>query len=181
MLLLVGADGDVVRLIEQYVRRHEAGVGEESSVDVVDVLGALILELRHAAELTEHRVAVEHPAQLRVLVHMALDEEGVLLRVEPARDVLRELGGRVTAKLGGVLAHGDGVHIHDAVIACVFVRECHPVFQRAEVAAQMHIAGGLNAGEHYLFRRRCIFLCDVVFHGCLLWRMNVILSIGQLE
>ena len=81
MLLLVAADGDVVRLVEQNVRRHQRGVGEQTAVDILCVLGALVLELRHARELTEHGVAVEHPGQLRVLGHMGLDKHNPLVRV----------------------------------------------------------------------------------------------------
>ena len=37
VLLLVAADGNVVRLIEQNVRRHQGGVGEQAAVDVLGV------------------------------------------------------------------------------------------------------------------------------------------------
>ena len=46
-------------------------------------------------------VAVEHPAQLRVLMHVALYEQRVLLRVEAAGDILRKLLGRVAAQDAG--------------------------------------------------------------------------------
>lgn len=109
VLLLVAADGDVVRLVEQNVRRHQCGVGEQTAVDVLCVLGALVLELRHARELTEHGVAVEHPAELRVRGDMALDKERVLFRIQAAGNVLRELLNGAPAQVGGVLAHGDRV------------------------------------------------------------------------
>ena len=53
MLALVLAYGHQVRLVEQDVRRHEHRVGEEAGGDVVGVLLGLLLELGHAAELTE--------------------------------------------------------------------------------------------------------------------------------
>ena len=57
-LLLVVADGDEVRLIEEDVRRHEDGIGKQAGVDVVRVFSRLILKLRHAGQLPEHGVAV---------------------------------------------------------------------------------------------------------------------------
>ena len=48
------------------------------------------------------------------------------LSVLLAGDVLRELVDRAAAQVGGILAHGDGVHIHDAVQAVVFVLQAHP-------------------------------------------------------
>ncbi len=152
MLALILADGDVVGLIQQDIRRHEAGIGEQAAVYVVGVLGALVLELGHAAQLAEHGVAVEDPAQLRVLVHMALDKEGVLLRVKAAGDILGQLGHGAAAQLCRILPHGDAVQVGHEIITVEFVGQCRPVFHRAQVIAQVQIAGGLNAGEHgFLF------------------------------
>ena len=136
MLLLVVAHGDEVRLVEQYIRRHEGGVGEETAVDVVGVLGALVLELGHAGELAEHGVAVEHPAELGVRGHMALHKERDLMRVQAAGDVLRELLHGAAAQVCGHLAHGYGVHVHDAVIGVVVVDHIHPVADGTHVGAE---------------------------------------------
>ena len=57
-------------------------VGEQTAVDVVGVLGALILELGHARQLTKLRVAGQHPGKLGVRGHMALYKQNVLLRVD---------------------------------------------------------------------------------------------------
>ena len=89
MLLLVLPDGNIVRLIQQDVCRHQSGIGKETAVDVLGVFGAFVLELGHTAEFAEHGVAVEDPAEFGVFMNMALDEEGVLLRVQAARDILR--------------------------------------------------------------------------------------------
>ena len=148
MLLLVLAHGDEVRLIQQDVRRHEGGVGEEAAVYIVGVFRALVLELGHAAQLPEHGVAVEDPAELGMLVHMALQEEGVLLRVEAAGDVLGQLRGGAAAQLLRVLPHGQGVQVGHEVKAVELLGQLRPVFHRAQVVAQVQVAGGLDAGEH---------------------------------
>ena len=161
VLLLVVADGDEVGLVEQDVGRHARGVSEQAAVYVVGVLGALVLELRHAAELAEHGVAVEHPAELRVAGVVALHKERDLVGVEAAGDVLRKLLHSAAAQVGGHLAHGYGVHVHDAVIGVVVVDHVHPVPDGAHVGAERQITGGLDAGEHgfsFIHRKRPLIL-----------------------
>ena len=167
MLALILADGDVVGLIQQDIRRHEAGIGEQAAVYVVGVLGALVLELGHAAQLAEHGVAVEDPAQLRVLVDVALDEQGVLLRIEAAGDILCKLLERAAAQLRGILPHGEGVQVGHEVVAVKLIGPRAPVLDRAQIVAQMQVAGGLDAREHYFF-------LYFVFHGCTLLFIQII-------
>ena len=132
MLFLVLAHGDEVGLVEENVRCHEGGVGEQAAVDVVLMLGGLVLELGHAAELTEHGVAVEHPAQFGVLGDVGLDEQGVFLRVQAAGDILGQLLQGAPAQVGGVLAHGDGVHIRHEIVAVKLLRPGGPVLDSAQ-------------------------------------------------
>ena len=91
MLLLVFAHGDKICLIDKDVCRHENRVGKKAGRDVVCVLLGLHLELRHARELAELRVAAEHPGKLCVRGDVGLDEHDVLLGVQTAGNVLREL------------------------------------------------------------------------------------------
>ena len=158
MLLLVLSHRDHIRLIEQDVRCHQAGIGEEAAVDVLRVFRGLVLELGHAAELAEHGVAVEDPAQLRVLVDVGLDKEGVLLRVQAAGDILGQLLQRPAAQGGGVMAHRNGVEIRHKVVAVELLCPGPPVPYRPQVGAQCQITAGLDTGEHHFF----------LVHGCLL-------------
>ena len=148
VLLLVLANGHQVRLVEQDVRRHQAGIGKQAAIDVVRILGRLVLELGHAAELAEHGIALQHPAQFCVLVYMALDEQGVLLGVKAAGDVLGQLLQGAAAQICGVLPNGNGVQICHEVEAIVVVCPLGPVLHSAQVAAQGQVSGGLDAGEH---------------------------------
>ena len=145
MLFLILAHGHKIGLIQQDIRRHQNGVGEQTGRDVVGMLLRLLLKLRHAAELAELRIAAEHPAQLRVLRHMALDEHDILLRIETAGDILRELFECAPPQIGGHLTHGDGVHIDNAEQTLIFVLQCSPVLDGAHVRAERQIAAGLNA------------------------------------
>jgi hypothetical protein len=47
----------------------------------------------------------------------------------------------------GILPHGDGVHVDDAVQAVVFVLQRDPVFNGAHIRPERQIAAGLNAGK----------------------------------
>ena len=47
------------------------------------MLGTLVLKLGHAAHLAHIGVAVEQPVHFGMLMHMALEEENVLLRIKP--------------------------------------------------------------------------------------------------
>ena len=145
MLLLVFAHGDQVRLIDENVRRHQNRIREKTGGDVVRVLLRLHLELRHARKLAELRVAAEHPGKLCVRRNMRLDEHDVLLRVQTAGDILRELLEASSAKIRRNLPHGNCVHVHDAVQTVILVLQRHPVFDCAHIRAQRQIAARLNA------------------------------------
>ena len=128
MLLLILAHRHQIRLVQQNVRRHQAGVREQAAVDIVRILGGLVLELGHPAQLAEHGIALQHPAQLRVLVHMALDEKGILLRVQAAGDVLGQLLQGTPPQIRRVLPDGDGVKVCHKVEAVIFLCPLGPVF-----------------------------------------------------
>ena len=148
MLLLILSYGHQVRLVQQNVCRHKAGIGEEAAVDVVGVLGGLILELGHTAQFSKHGVALQHPAQLRMLVHMALNKEGVLLRVQATGNVLGQLLQCPAPQVCRVLPDGDGVKVCHKVKAVIFLCPLGPVFHGTQITAQGQVSGGLDAGEH---------------------------------
>ena len=109
MLLLVLTHRHIIRLVQEDIRSHQAGIGEQAAVDVVGVFCGLVFELGHSAQLTEHSVAVQYPAKLRVLVDMALNEQGILFRVKAAGDVLSQLLQGAPPQVSRILPHGDGM------------------------------------------------------------------------
>ena len=121
MLLLVHAHGHQVGLIQQNIRGHEHGIGIQAGVDVVGMLGALVLELGHAVQLTHIGKAVQDPSQLRVAAHMALAINQALLRVQAAGQVNGHQLLAAAAQGGGVLPDGNGMHVHHAVDAIVII------------------------------------------------------------
>ena len=144
VLLLVAAHRHKVRLIKQNIRRHQRGIGKQARVDIVRVLGRLVLELRHTAQLTEHGVAVQHPAKLGVGRNMGLHKQHVLLRVQTTGDIGRHLRQRMAAQIRRDLPHGDGMHIGQHIIAVIFIRHRRPVANRSKIRAQRQVAGGLD-------------------------------------
>ena len=152
MLPLILTHRHQIRLVQQDIRRHQNGVSEQAGGDVVRVLLGLLLELGHAAQLAELGVAAQNPAQLRMLGHMALDEHDVFLRVQSAGDILGQLVHAAAAQGGGVLPHGDGVHIHDAVQAVILVLQGHPIADGTHIGAEGQLTAGLDAAEYsFLF------------------------------
>ncbi|MPM37082.1 hypothetical protein SDC9_83688 [bioreactor metagenome] len=156
MLLLILTHRHQMGLIQQNVRRHEAGVGKQAGVDVIRVGRGFILKLGHARELAEHGVAVEHPGKLGVLRHMGLDENDALVGVQPAGDKLGKQLQTLAAQVGGVLPHGDGVLIHHAVHGVVLVLQQHPVAQGSQIIAQGDFSAGLSSAEYDLLLLRHI-------------------------
>ena len=146
MLLLIAANGYIVRLVKQNVRRHQRRIGKQAAIDILGIFRAFILKLRHARQLAEHRVAVQYPAKLRMGRHMALNKQGIFLRIETAGDILRELLDGAPAQIGRLLPHGDRVQVGHEIIAVKFVRPLAPVFDRAQIRTKRQIAGGLDAG-----------------------------------
>ena len=100
------------------------------------MLGGFVLELGHAGQLAEHGVALQHPGQLRVLVHVGLDKNCVALRVQTAGDVLGHLLQSAATELRRGLAHGDGMHIGHKVEAVELVRPGAPVLDGPQVVAR---------------------------------------------
>ena len=151
MLALILAHGDEVCLIQKNVGSHQHRVSKEACGNVVSMLGSLGLELGHAAQLTKLGIAVEDPAQLCVLRHMALDEHDVLLRIEAAGDILCQLIHAALTHQRGILTDSDGVHVHDAIQAIILILQGYPVFDSAHIRTQRQLTGGLNTAENTLF------------------------------
>ena len=151
MLLLVRADGNEVRLVQQDVRGHQDRIGEEAGVDVVRVLGGLVLELRHAVQFAHVGETVQDPGQFGMGADMALAVEDGLFRIDTAGQVQRCQLQAAAAEIRRILAHGDGVLVHDAVDAVILVLQGGEAAQRADIVAQGQDAAGLDSGKNYLF------------------------------
>ena len=113
MLLLIDANRDKVRLVQQDVGGHQHRVGEQAGVDVFRVLGAFVLELRHARQLSELRVARQYPGKLCVRAHMALDKQDGFFRIDTARHKQRQRRNCIVAQGFRLLADGHRMHVDD--------------------------------------------------------------------
>ena len=147
VLALVGADGDLIGLVQQDVRRHEDRVVEQPDADDF-VTCALVLELRHPAGLAIAGEAAQHPGQLGVLADVALHEERAALGVHATGEVLRRGDPGAPAQLLGVGLDRQRMQVDDAVEGVVGLLERHPLHQRPEVVPEMQAVGGrLHARE----------------------------------
>ena len=87
-------------------------------------------------------------------VNGGLHDHARYLRVDAGG---QEKGGGVAdlrEQLFGVLIHGDGVQIDDAVDAFVLVLHTHPILERAEIIADVEIAGWLDARKDSWFHAK---------------------------
>ena len=100
------------------------------------MLCRLIFELGHTAQFPKLGVAAQDPAQLRMLGNMTLDKQHALLRVQTTGHILGQLRQRAAAQIGGILPHGNGVHIHDAIKTLIFILQSHPVLDGAHIGAK---------------------------------------------
>ena len=148
VLALVLAHRHAGRAVQEHVGGLQHRVVEEAHRDGLLPLG-LGLELGHPAELAHRGDAVQHPGQLRVLGHVALDEEDAAVRVEAGR---HEQAGRVDRELpqlGRVVGHGHRVQVDDAEdgLAAELLLVGHVVADRPEEVADVLLSGGLDARE----------------------------------
>jgi hypothetical protein len=79
---------------------------------------------------------------------LALIEDDVPGGIDAGSDEGGRDLARVVLEFVGVLKHGDGVEIDDAVEALMIGLERHELGDGAEIVAEMKIAGGLDARKH---------------------------------
>ena len=159
MLGLVLANGHQIRVINQNVGCHQNRVGEQTAVDVIRVLGALILELGHAGKFAKLGVAGQNPGKLAVGGNMALHKQHMLFRVNAHS---QQQGGHLAglaAQVGGGLAHGQSVQVSNHIQAVIIRLQQGPVAHRADIIAQRGGASGLDA------RKNALALFNLFCHG----------------
>src|SRR5262245_18952655 len=147
MLTLVVADRYLVCVVQDDVGDLEHGVVEQPRADGFLSL-ALLLELRHPAQLSDRRDTVQQPRQFGVRAYVALNDQDAPGGVEPGSHEEQ----RGTACAAGELGRGGGerhgVEVDDAVDGVVPRLVVHPAPDRPDVVAQMHLAGRLDPGEN---------------------------------
>ena len=82
---------------------------------------------------------------------MGLEEEHVLFRVQATGDVLGQLVDGAFPQFSRVLADGDGMQVGHEIITLIVIDAVRPVFDSAEVIAQVKVSAGLDAGKHSFF------------------------------
>src|SRR5262249_23064345 len=90
------------------------------------------------------------------------------LGVDAGRD---EGGGHLadrTRQLGRVLPGGDGVQVDHAIDAVVALLQLDEPLDRAEIVAEVQVAGRLHAGKDEMLERHGFTL---QFAGCMPWRL----------
>ena len=145
VLLLVVADRNVGRPIDENIGRHQDGIVVKPDRGVLPVLARLLLELDHAVEPAEAGDAIEDPGELGVFGHPALVEDDIGLRIDAAGKKGRcHLAGGAS-KLLGLVRQGHRVQVDDAIDARMRLLHLDEALDRAEIVAEVQIARRLNA------------------------------------
>jgi hypothetical protein len=148
VLALVLADGHLVRAVGEHVGGLQHRVQEQPRGGELALRGRLVAELVHALQLAVRRDRRQQPAQVRVLVDVALAKEDAAFGIEAGRE---QQGGGVEhpqAQVDGVVGQRRRVQVHDAVdrrIAAILPRDV--LRDRADVVAEVLAAGRLDAAE----------------------------------
>ena len=114
MLALVLADRDLVGAVREHVGRLQDRIEEQARGDELALGDRLVAELVHAVELAERGHRAQQPAQLGVLLHVALAEQEAARGIEPGGDEDRRGVVQALAQLTGLVGHGGRVKVHDA-------------------------------------------------------------------
>ena len=151
MLFLVLADRHMGGAIDQNIGRHQRRISVQADGSVLAVFAGLLLELRHAVEPAEPGDAIEHPGKLGVLGDLALVEHDVFFWIDAAGDERRGDLANGMRQLGRLLPGRDGVQVDDAIDAIVAVLQFDEALDRAEIVAEVQVAGRLDAGKNQFF------------------------------
>src|SRR5690606_9417746 len=98
------------------------------------------------------RDTIQYPGKFRMGGHLGLVEHNMALGVDTGGDIGGGDFTRIRGEFLRVLPDRDRVHIHDAIDAFVSVLKAHEIADRAQIIAEMQIAGGLNARENAVLR-----------------------------
>ena len=145
MLLLVVADRDVGRAVDEDVGGHQDGIVEEPDRRVLPVLARLFLELGHPVEPAEPGDAVQDPGKLGMLGDPALVEDDIGLRIDAAGEKGRGHLAGGALKLRRLVRQGHRVQVDDAIDARMGRLHGDEALDRAKIIAEVQIAGRLNA------------------------------------
>ena len=125
MLPLVVAHRHLRGPVGEHVGRHQHRVVEEPRADELPLRRRLLLELVHAVEVADRGHAGQKPAELRVLLDVALTEENAALGLESRGEQRR--GGVVDGRSQqrGLVGNRRRVQVDDAVdrLAAVLARD----------------------------------------------------------
>jgi hypothetical protein len=147
VLALVLADGDLVRPVGEHVGGLQHGIEEQPGRHQVPLRAGLLFELGHPVQISERGHRREQPAELGVLVHIALAEEDAAARIQPGCEQRR---GSVVDRLAQhrwFVGDRDRVQVDDAVDRLAAVLSRDVLGDRPDVVAEVLAAGRLDAGE----------------------------------
>jgi hypothetical protein len=145
---LVAADRDQVRVAEEDVGRLVHGVGEHQGRCRAAADGDLVLHRRVPAQLRDADEAEEREHELVQLGDLAVGEDDGAVGIDSRRQVIGDQPLDVTGEVIRRVAVGDRLVVGDEHEQLdPEPLETDPVFERAEVMADVQRAGRTVAGQ----------------------------------
>ena len=157
-------------MVDEDVDGHKRRVGEEAGVDALvglvaddvfldlvgigvdaESLAGLVFERGGAHELTDADVHVHQQIHLRDLGDVALHVDHVLVGIESGGEIFGQDVFHVLVEHLGVGMSGERVEVGHEITAIVVVLHAHEFIEGTVIVAQMEVARGADAAEHYLF------------------------------
>ena len=154
MLLLIVADRNMGRAIDENVGCHQHRIVVEANGRILPVLARFLLELGHAVEPAEPRDAIKDPGELRMLRDPALVEDDIGLGIDAAGEKGGSHFARGARELLRIVRHRHRMQIDDAIDARMRLLHLDEALDRAEIIAEVQIARRLDAGKHALGKLR---------------------------
>src|SRR3989344_4933859 len=155
MLLLVLSYGHHVCIVEKNIGGHEHRVVEGAHRNLLSFRLGFFVGVR-ALQVGHRGDGVEYPAELGVRRYLRLLIHGRLLRVEATGEVGHDALARETAHHLGILDEVECVVVGKENIGRIFARieKVYKGLNRAEIVANMEVAGRLHPSEEYRFAHR---------------------------
>ena len=154
VLALVLSDGHLVRAVGEHVGGLQHRVEEQPGADQLALRERLVAELVHPLQAAELGERAQQPAQLGVLLHVALAEEDAALGVEAGGEQQRGEVVQAAPQLGGLVGDGDRVQIDDAEQRLAALLCLDVLADRADVVAEVLVPVGWMPEKMRMGRRR---------------------------
>ena len=137
-------------LVDEDVRRHQRGIGQQTGIHIVGVLAHLVLEGGDALQLAKVGIHIKEEVELRGLREVALEIDGSAFGVEAGSQVLHQYLTGILIQVARSGMSGQRMVVRHEKVAVVLLLQLHEIAEGTEIVAQMQVARRADAAAHNL-------------------------------